>query len=196
MVLIVAAAAGIALLPRRTMIAAAAICGLLLSLPDAVKMIHDNFTGKATQANRLFAQTPELWAAVRRHAAPNDRVGNNPLFLQEMTLWPVNISWALLANRSSCFAGRELAIAYVQLTRERREAIQAQFVRVFDGHGTSADVSELATGYGCDVVVITPQDGAWTSDPFESNANYRLTEVREGRWKIYKLVPGIVPPVR
>jgi hypothetical protein len=196
MILIAAAAAGIELRPRRIMIAAAAFGGLVLSLPDAVEMIHYNFTGNATPASKLFVQTPELWMAVRRHAAPNTRVGNNPHFLKEMTPWPVDISWALLADRSSCFAGRELAIAYVPLTRERREAIHAQFVRVFEGQGTPEDISELAIRYGCDVIVVTPQDGAWNSDPFASNANYRLAENRDGRWRIYKLAPDIAPPGR
>jgi hypothetical protein len=190
MVLIAAAAVGMSLQPRRTMIAVAVVGGLMLSLPDVGAMIYHNFIGNRTPESRLFAQSPEMWAAVRRHAAPNARVGNNPLYLKDMTLWPVDISWALLADRSSCFAGRELAIAYVPLTRERRETIHAQFVRVFEGQGTSQDILELATRYGCDVVLVTPQDGAWTADPFASDANYRLAETRDGRWRIYKRAPG------
>ena len=80
------------------------------------------------------------------------RVANNPLFLEDVTPWPVNISWALLANRSSCFAGRELALAFAPLSPERREAINAQFVRVFAGNGTPDDVSDMATKYDCEVV--------------------------------------------
>ena len=34
-------------------------------------------------------------------AAPAARIANNPLFLEDLTPWPVNISWALLSNRSS-----------------------------------------------------------------------------------------------
>ena len=137
-----------------------------------------------------------MWAAVRRHTEPNARVGNNPLFLQDMTPWPVNISWALLANRDSCFPGRELAIAYVPLTRERREAIHAQFVRVFNGQGTPEDISELATKYACEIVVVTAQDKAWDRDPFAPSASYRLVESKEGGWRIYKLAPGIAPATR
>src|SRR5205085_2311657 len=81
----------------------------------------------------LFVQTPEMWAAVRRHAAPDERVANNPLFLQDLTPWPVNLSWALLSDRRSCFAGRELTLAYTALPRARREEIDAQFMRVFAG---------------------------------------------------------------
>jgi hypothetical protein len=196
MILIAAAAAGIMLQPRRVIIVSIAVAGLILSVPDFASMVHYNFTGNSTPAGKVFAQTPELWAAVRRHAPPNARIGNNPLFLKEMTPWPVDISWALLANRSSCFAGTELAIAYAPLTRERREAINAQFVRVFAGQGTQEDVTEMATRYACDVVVVAAQDLAWDNDPFATHAYYRLAEEREGRWRIYKLADGVIRPER
>ena len=148
-------------------------------------MIRDNVAGKPRPDGEIFAQTPELWAAVRRYAAPNARVANNPLFLQDLTPWPVNMSWALLANRSSCFAGRDLAIAFAPLPPQRREAINAQFVRVFDGQGTPEDVRDMATKYGCDIVVVVPQDKAWDNDPFAASPDYRLAENRDGRWRIY-----------
>jgi hypothetical protein len=133
----------------------------------------------------VFAQSPQLWDAVRRYASPTDRVANNPLFLQDLTPWPVNLSWALLANRSSCFAGRELALAFAALPAARREAINKQFIRIFDGDGTPEDVSDMAKKYGCDVVVVVPQDKAWNNDPFALSPDYRLAESREGRWRIY-----------
>jgi len=57
--------------------------------------------------------------------------------------------------------------------------------------GAPADVGELATKYGCHVVVVVPQDGAWTNDPFAASAAYRLAESREGRWRIYVKSPSI-----
>jgi hypothetical protein len=125
-----------------------------------------------------------LWRAVRRHASPTARVANNPLFLRDLTPWPVNISWALLADRSSCFAGRELALALAPLPAARREAIDAQFIRVFAGQGTAEDVGDMASKYGCDVVVLVPQDKAWTKDPFALSPDYRLAENAD-RWRIY-----------
>ena len=116
---------------------------------------------------------------------PAARVANNPRFLADLTPWPVNISWALLADRSSCFAGREMAIAFAPLPPERRAEIDAEFLRVFDGEGTPNDVHDLATKYGCDVVVLVPQDKAWDHDPFAAGPDYRLAEAREGRWRIY-----------
>jgi hypothetical protein len=101
------------------------------------------------------------------------------------------MSWALLADRNSCFAGREMAIPFAPLAPERREAINSQFIRVFAGQAAPADVGELATKYGCDVVVVVPQGGAWTNDPFAASAAYRLAESREGRWRIYVKSPSI-----
>jgi hypothetical protein len=184
-ILIAVTATGMLRAPRRTLIAGCAIGGLVLSLPATEQMIRYNFTGDAAPDGPVFAQAPELWNAVRRYARPTDRVANNPLFLHDLTPWPVNLSWALLANRGSCFAGRELALAFAPLPASRREAINKQFIRVFAGEGTPEDVSELAKKYGCDVVVIVPQDKAWTNDPFASSPLYRLAENREGRWRIY-----------
>jgi hypothetical protein len=191
MILIAVTAAGIVnsivRSSRRILIGAIALTGLLLSLPNTIYLVRSDVAGTAVQDGKAFAQTPALWAAVRRFAPPTARVANNPLFLQDLTPWPVNMSWALLANRSSCFAGDELAIAFAPLPADRREAISEQFIRVFAGKGAADDVSDMANTYGCDVVVVVPQDGAWNNDPFAASSYYRLAENREGRWRIYTL---------
>jgi hypothetical protein len=193
-VLIAAAAAGMMLLPRRAAVTAAALAGLVLSLPDAAWMVKSNAEGTPAADGVVFAQTPELWAAVRRHAAPTARVVNNPLLLEDLTPWPANMSWALLANRSSCFAGRELALALALLSKDMIETINAQFIRVFAGEGTPADVADMAKKYACDVVVVVPQDGAWTNDPFAGSPDYHLAENRDGRWRIYVAVKADPTP--
>jgi hypothetical protein len=188
MILIALAAAATLAAPQRGLrraIAAFALGGLMLSLPDSAMMIYSNWRGTAVADEAVFAQTPELWTAVRRHAPAGVRVANNPLFLEDLTPWPANMSWALLADRSSCFAGRELAIPFAALSSERREAINDQFIRVFAGKAQTGDVSELATKYDCTVVVVVPQDGAWANDPFAASADYRLAESRDDRWRIY-----------
>jgi hypothetical protein len=192
MVLIVSAAAGMVLLPRRALIAAFAVGGLVLAVPDLVGMVRSNVAGTPAPDGNVFAQTPALWDAVRRYAPPAARVANDPLFLRDLTPWPVNLSWALLADRSSCFAGRELALAFAPLSPSRRNVIDAQFERVFDGRGAPDDVADMAKKYGCDVVVVVPQDGAWNNDPFASSPDYRVAENRDGRWRIY--VRANVPP--
>jgi hypothetical protein len=117
-------------------------------------------------------------------------VANNPLFLADMTPWPVNISWALLANRRSCYAGRDLALPFAPLTRQRREAVDAQFVRVFAGDARPDDLRELATQYGCRLAVVTAPDGAWTRDPFAAHPFYRLVEA-DAAWRIYRVADAV-----
>ena len=46
----------------------------------------------------------------------------------------------------------------------------------------------MAKKYGCDVVVVVPQDKAWANDPFAASPDYRLAENRDGRWRIYLAV--------
>jgi hypothetical protein len=188
LVLIIAAAAGLARwISRRAYGAAfAAVAALILGVPGAFDLAIRNASGHASGSATALAQAPALWAAVRAHASADERVANNPLYLADATPWPVNISWALLANRRSCFAGRELALAYVALPDARREVINAQFIRVFSGQGSPADASALANQYACRVMVITPADGAWINDPFAANASFRLVEFKPDRWKIYR----------
>ncbi len=188
MVLIAVAAAASRAAPRcglRAAIAGLAIGGLVLSLPDSAIMVVANWRGDPAADTAVFAQTPELWAAVRNRAPAGARVANNPRFLEDLTPWPSNISWALMADRSSCFAGRELAVPFAALPPERRDAINDQFIAVFAGKAQPGEVGELASKYGCDVVVIVPQDGAWADDPFAASADYRLAESRNDRWRIY-----------
>jgi hypothetical protein len=166
--------------------AGAALLAFLLALPDGIKLIAGNATGHPAPSAHAFAQAPDLWAAVRTHTARDERVTNNPLYLADITPWPVNISWALLANRRSCFAGREVVLAYVPLPQDRREDIDAQFIRVFAGRGSADDVRDLAQTFHCRVVVITPSDGAWNNDPFAASPLFHLVEMKPDRWKIYR----------
>jgi hypothetical protein len=185
-VIAAAAAAGLPNVRRRAAIVATALAGLALSVPDLIQTIHDNILSPQQPPDaKVFAHAPDLWAAARRHAAPAARIANNPLFLKDLMPWPVNISWALLSNRSSCFAGREMAIPFAPLSPELRSQVDAEFIRVFEGKGTPSDVQDLATKFGCDVVVLVPQDKAWDRDPFAGAPDYRLAETQEGRWRIY-----------
>jgi hypothetical protein len=190
MTLIVFSAVGLSrwLSQARWIAASATLAGLLLGWPAAAQIIYGNVIGRPPQPGNVFAKTPEMWEAVRRHSAPTERVANNPLFLAQMTPWPVNLSWALLSNRSSCFAGRELTLVYASLPRQRLARIDALFIRVFNGGGSSDDIRELAMRFGCRVVVLTVQDGAWQNDPFAGSELYRLVEAAPERWRIYRSV--------
>jgi hypothetical protein len=191
--LTVLAAAGLArwIVSRRWIAVAAALVAIALGLPRSFEILRDNAAGHLQPDAAAFAQAPAMWAAVRRHSLPDERVGNNPLALRAATPWPVNIGWALLANRRSCYAGREFALVFTGLPAARRAEIDAQFVRVFAGEGSPDDLRDLAMRYGCRVIALTAADGAWTNDPFAASPFFRVVETAPGRWKVYRaLAPG------
>ena len=95
-VITAAVSAGLPSVPRRAAIGATALIGLALSVPDFAQTIHDNIISPQPPPDaKLFAQAPEVWAAARRYTAPSARIANNPLYLQDLTPWPANISWAV-----------------------------------------------------------------------------------------------------
>ena len=163
--------------------AALALALFAASVPD--RQVIQNIKGRRTENAPDFAAAPALWAAVRRHAGPDDRVANNPGFLDDLTDWPVNPSWAMLSNRPSCYSGWETARAYVDLPVGRTAALEAQFDRVFDGRSRPDDLRQMARDYGCKVVALVSSDGAWDHDPFAASPDYRLAEQRADQWRIY-----------
>ncbi len=56
--------------------------------------------------------------------------------------------------------------------------------RVFAGRPAPDDLKRMSTN-DCDVAVVVPSDGAWTSDPFADSALYRPVEVTT-QWRIYR----------
>ena len=188
MVLVAVAAAAISrwVATRACVPLVLATAAISLSLPSTDITIRGDLEGLRNDSEKGFAVTPELWNAVRRHSTATERVANNPLFMTDVTKWTINISWALMANRRSCYAGRELAIPFAPISAARRDEIEAQFIRVFAGKPEGADVQQLADHFHCDVVVVTPQDGAWESDPFASANFYHQVEMRPGAWRIYR----------
>jgi hypothetical protein len=200
MVLTAAAAAGLArLVERRARLAlAAAFIVFLASVPSGLIILDSNFRGDLTRSSAAFADAPAMWAAVRRQVPPDARLASNPALFAEMTPWPVNISWALLANRRSCFAGNELAIAFAPLAPMKRQEISQQFLDVFAGKASLADTRALAERYGCQAVLVTARDGAWTHDPFTASPYYRLVETAPkgaaDGWRLYAATVGSAAP--
>jgi hypothetical protein len=188
MVLTVFAAATLSTRRALSPLIAIAVGLFALGLVGGLSFIHANATGNSASSASAFAQSPELWLAVRRHAAPDQRVANNPAAFADLSAWPVNISWALLADRRSCYAGWALAQAFVPLPPAENDALDALFIRIFAGDGSAEDVHRLATQYACHAIVVSAQDGAWQHDPFAASADYRLVEDAPGRWRIYVAV--------
>jgi hypothetical protein len=188
LVLTICAAAGLSrwLAAPAPILAGGALLLLALGLPRSFQLTVENARGEPSSSGGAFLQSLAMWDAVRRHAAPADRIANNPLHMADMTPWPVNISWALLSRRRSCFAGSELVVPFVALPRERMDEIDAQFRRIFAGEPRPDDIRDLATRYQCRLVVVTSQDGAWRRDPFAASGYYTLIEEQADRWRSYR----------
>ncbi|MFG1372252.1 hypothetical protein V5F32_08760 [Xanthobacter oligotrophicus] len=181
-----AAIAGV--VQRRQWLAAAAALLIAASLPDSVVLATGNLRGVRSIDGGTFAGDPALWAAVRREVAADVRIASNPGRLEQLTPWPINLSWALLARRRSCFAGPEMALALAPLTPQQRSEAADLFARVFDGTGMPADLAHMRLSFGCGAAVVTAQDGAWRNDPFAASPLFRLAQEEDGRWRIYVAV--------
>jgi hypothetical protein len=188
LLLIIFAAAGLVRYrPPRFFGRALAAAGIVVGLVEGALLIQGYVDDDVKPSAVLFARSVSMWQAVRTHSDIDERVANNPAFLGDMTPWSVNISWALLADRRSCYAGSELALPFAPLSRQRKQDVDAQFARVFAGTPEEGDIEQLATRYHCDLAVVTAQDGAWTQDPFAASQFYHLVENSPGAWRIYKI---------
>jgi hypothetical protein len=187
LLLIVFTAAGFARFLRsvRPLYAATGLLLVALGLGGGVRFLVGNLTVRPEASSRRFADSVPMWAAVRKFSAVADRIANNPGYLADMTPWPVNIAWALLADRRSCYAGPDLALPFAPMTQQDRDAVETKFTRLFSGDATPDDLHQFATRYNCNLIVVTPQDGAWTKDPFAAGSVYRLVDTTDA-WRIYK----------
>jgi hypothetical protein len=187
LLLTVFAAAGLSRwIAERRIVAAVAFALIALSLPKSFEWASEYVKGMPTPSGQAFAKTPALWQAVRRQTGPADRIAMNPSFLAEMTPWTINISWALLADRRSCFAGRDYLGPFTTLTSEQQQDVIERFRRVFAGEARQGDVGTLAQHDRCRVAVLTPLDGAWRNDPFAASGLYtRVNETAD--WRIYRV---------
>lgn len=185
------AAAGFArgLARRRGAVAAAGIVLAALALPGGLGLLKGNATGELSGDAARFRDAPALWAAVRRHTEPDERIASNPHMTGDLVPWPISLSWALLADRRSCFSGNELALAFTALSPPERAAASALFDRVFAGTVSNADLATLVRDFHCRVVVLTPEDGAFSRDPFAARHGFRLMEQMDGKWRIYRADP-------
>ena len=189
MLTIVFAAVGLTRITRRPLSLAAvgALAMAVLAVPDGLHQIYRDIVVAPEPSSKLFAATPSMWQAVRKHSGPRDRVANNPLFLDDMVPWTINISWALLSDRRSCYAGAGFAGPFTALSESRRDAVDAQFLRIFAGEGSPDDLAQLGPVYRCRLVVLTAQDGAWAQDPFATDPAFRLVEQQPGAWRLYEI---------
>jgi hypothetical protein len=166
---------------------AACIATAALGLPQTFLFAREYALGQRPGDPSGFARAERQWEAVHRVTAPDERIANNPRYVQAATPWPVNITWALLADRPSCYAGWEAVLAYGGVSRADLIEIDARFARVFAGSPLPGDILDLASKDNCSVAVVAATDGAWNHDPFSASSLFRLAE-KGPDWRIYQAV--------
>ncbi len=187
LVLMIFSAAGLSKYLRSIRLSYALAALMLIGLGsfEGIRNISRDISAQSKEPSSLFLDSAAMWDAVRKNSGEYERIANNPRFLGNMTNWPINISWALMANRRSCYAGNGFA-PFSPRTKLPLHDMDAQFDRVFSGHPEEEDLNQLANRYDCAIVVLTNHDGAWGKDPFASSPLYRLVETRPEAWRIYK----------
>jgi hypothetical protein len=187
LVLMIFSAAGLSkyLRSMRLIYALAALVVIGLGSFEGIRNIFHDISAQSKEPSSLFLDSAAMWNAVHKNSGEYERIANNPRFLGDMTNWPINISWALMANRRSCYAGNGF-VPFSPRTKSSLHDMDAQFDRVFSGYPEEEDLNQLANQYDCAIVVLTYQDGAWGKDPFASSPLYQLVETRPDAWRIYK----------
>jgi hypothetical protein len=159
----------------------------LLGLPETLTMLHEYRSGIQPGDPAAFVQTAPAWQALRRLSSPADRIANNPELGAAALFWPVNPAWALLADRPSCYAGKQSVVAYGVMTRAQLAAVDERFARVFSGHAMPDDIPTMASLDDCRFALVTAADGAWSANGFASSPDYGLAASGDN-WRLYKRV--------
>ena len=103
---------------------------------------------------------------MRRYAGPNDRVADNPLYLDDITGYPVNLSWAFLLQSSILLFGvgdGARLCGFAGDRGSRRWTISSS--ACLRARPPPDDLRQMAQDYGCKVVVVTDSDGALDPGP-------------------------------
>ena len=169
----------------RRLAAVAQAALIALGIGGGVAFARHWMTSFPSASAAEFARSPDLWQAVREHSGPKDRIAANPMLFADVTPWPINISWALLSDRRSCYAAWEFTRALAPVSLEAANAMQGQFRATFDGAAPADEMFRLFETHDCRLIVLTASDGAWASDPFARDERYALARERPGRWRLY-----------
>jgi hypothetical protein len=133
-----------------------------------------------------FRAAQEMWPLVRALTGPEERIANNPHDLESVTLWAVNIGWALLSDRPSCYAGWETVLAYGAMPRAQLLAMNGRSRRLFAGVPVAEDVNDLRDKDHCDAVLVTSRDPAWGRPFWNNRALFKPLSVTPA-WSLYEL---------
>lgn len=168
--------------------ASVALALLIVGLADGLRFMRENTGGLPSASAQTFARSPALWAAVRRHSAPDERVANDPAAFADVTHWPINISWALLSGRRSCYAGWEFARPFAPLPKAAVDDLDRAFRAVFAGTAPIDDAKRLFADHGCRLIVVMAADGAWRSGAFMNDPAFERLDEAASEWRIFRFI--------
>lgn len=181
-VLVLGAAAACAVRTRCVLVLA--LAGVALGAPDMLRMLHESVAGEVPGDPAGFAAQAQIWPQVRAVTAPEERIATNPQALHDETAWPVNIGWATLSDRKTCYANWGSVVAYGALSHAELDRTEDAFRHVFAGSPQQGDLA-LVRGAGCVAYLVTGADGAWAHDPFAAAPGCRLAASGEA-WRLYR----------
>jgi hypothetical protein len=136
-------------------------------------------------AHRVFHHEVRAWEVARRFAGPDELVQCNPEGIRGFQPFPVNLSWAMFADRRTAFADRQYGIISAMLHGEDFQRNFDRIVRVFSATPDPDAVHFLAEQLHVKVVVVSRVDGAWDSDTIAATGLYRLVHEEPDAFKIY-----------
>jgi hypothetical protein len=163
----------------------AAVFGSLGLVQTAV-FAGDYTLGQRPGDPAAFLRAQAMWADVRAATAPDERIANNPHDLEAVTPWAVNIGWALLSDRPSCYAGWETVLAYGAMSRAQLLAMNGRSRRVFAGVPVDGDLRNLRDLDHCAAVLVTSRDPAWRQPFWSDNAMFEPV-ISRSDWMLLRL---------
>ncbi|MFC3695490.1 hypothetical protein [Chenggangzhangella methanolivorans] len=180
--------------PTKAVPSMLAIACVLAGAYGGFFFFRDDLAARPSGSAAAFARSPELWREARAHSGLTERIASNPGLFADMTQHPINISWALLSDRRSCYAGWEFARPFSGKSAEEVDRTDTEFRAVFDGTASASAVHALFEPHDCSVIVVTAADGAWASGAFAKDPAFELLNERPGAWRIYRFLPTRPPP--
>lgn len=136
-------------------------------------------------AHRVFRDQVRAWELARQWTGPRELVQSNPEGIRGFQPFPVNLSWAMFADRRTALADRQYGAISALLHGEDFHKPFERIVNVFSAAPDPESVRFLAERLRVKVLVVSPMDGAWGNDGIARSGHYRLVHEEPDAFKIY-----------
>lgn len=155
-------------------------------LENAGGWVKGNILGNTRRVDISSLPPYEFWEEIRNNTDIHKRILSNPNVYESIEPWNVNIGWATMARRKSCFMGENYATSLGGIeSDEIRNSLLKKLRSLYDGLASSDDIHHLMTILHCDVIAVSPVDKLWQLNP--DKALPGLTLYSSGKyWRFYK----------